>query len=408
MIERDIFSILNKDLTRKEIMALVGPRQIGKTTIMKELFKKCENNGNFISFENFKLRDLFENNIELFIETYVKNNKFLFIDEFQYAKNGGKQLKFIFDSYDNIKIVISGSSQPELAIHSLQYLVGRVRIYEILPLTFKEFIQYKSNLNKVLFNEIRNQDSFKLISLYFEEYLIYGGYPCVVVENTFDEKKLKLQDIVNTYLLKDIKDILSYKNIYEFENVLKKLALQDGKLLNKSSISMDFEINKNKISEIISVLSKTYVLYLLQPYFNNKSKELIKSPKTYFLDLGFKNLLINNFNNLDLKSDKGEIYENFICNQLFRSNFKLNFWNEKNRYEVDFVLEKDGNIYGFEIKSKLSNSNLTNSLKKFIEEFSPKIIYVFNENIDDEIKYEKTKVIFTNYMNIFKVIENFK
>lgn len=408
MIERDIFLRLNKDLNRKEIMALVGPRQIGKTTLMKELFKKCEKNGNFISFENFKLRDLFENNIELFIETYVKNNKFLFIDEFQYAKNGGKQLKFIFDSYDNIKIIISGSSQPELTIHSLQYLVGRVRIYEILPLTFKEFIRYKSNVNKVLFDEIQNQDSFKLISLYFEEYLIYGGYPCVVVENTFDEKKLKLQDIVNTYLLKEIKDILSYKNVYEFENVLKKLSLQDGKLLNKNSISMDFEINKNKISEIINVLSKTYVLYLLQPYLSNKSKELIKSPKTYFLDLGFKNLLINNFNNLELKSDKGEIYENFICNQLFRNDLKLNFWNEKNRYEVDFVFEKNGNIYGFEIKSRLSNSNLTNSLKKFIEEFSPKLIYVFNENIDDEIKYEKTKVIFTNYMNVFKVIENLK
>ena len=149
LIKRDILKRLKKDLKRKEIIALVGSRQVGKTTIMKELQKEVIDQSIFLTFEKLEDLKIFEEDIDFFISKYVKNNKFLFIDEFQYAQSGGQQLKYIYDTCQ-IKIIISGSSEPELAIHSLQYLVGRVFIYKIYPLTFKEFINFKSNENNFL------------------------------------------------------------------------------------------------------------------------------------------------------------------------------------------------------------------------------------------------------------------
>lgn len=405
IIKRDIFENLKKNLNRKEIIALVGSRQVGKTTLMRELEKDIKGESTFLTFENLDDLRLFEEDINYFIKKYVENKKYLFIDEFQYAKNGGQKLKFIYDTKD-IKIIISGSSQPELAIHSLQYLVGRVFIYEIFPLTFKEYLNYNSIQDNFLLNEISSQERFSYIKNYFEDYLIFGGYPKVILEKTKEDKIAVLSNLVNSYLLKEIKDILEYKNIYEYENMLKKLAMQDGSILNKNSISQDLGIHNNKVAEMINILEKTYILGVTRPFLKNKSKELIKSPKTYIQDLGFKNSLIKNFNEINLKTDKGEIYENFIYNAALKNDIKLNFWNLQNRNEIDFVYEYNGQTYGFEVKSKLKDDKLTNSMKKFIEMFNPKVLYIFNENIDSEYEFEKTRIIFTNYLNIFYIIDN--
>ncbi len=136
------------------------------------------------------------------------------------------------------------------------------------------------------------------------------------------------------------------------------------------------------------------------PFLKNKIKEQIKSPKTYFIDLGVKNSLVKNFNTLEFKIDKGEIYENFILNQLIRMKKDIKFWNLDQISEMDFVYEENGNIIAIEIKSKLKDNKISNSIKKFIEYNSPKIVYVFNENIESELKYKTTKIIFTHYLII--------
>ena len=398
LIKRDILKRLKKDLKRKEIIALVGSRQVGKTTLMKELQKEVIEQSIFLTFEKLEDLKIFEQDIDFFISKYVKNNQFLFIDEFQYAQSGGQQLKYIYDTCQ-IKIIISGSSEPELAIHSLQYLVGRVFIYKIYPLTFKEFINFKSNENNFLLQEHSSQKRLAYLEKYFEEYLLYGSYPEVVKEEEKDVKITILENLVNSYLLKEIKDILSYKNIFEYETLLQRFALQDGALLNKNTFSQELGIYNNKINEMTSILEKTYILSLVRPFLRNKIKEQIKSPKSYIQDLGFKNTLIKNFNPLSLKQDKGMVYENFICNTLLRNGIKVCFWNIQNRHEVDFVYEKDGNIIGIEVKSKLKNDSITTSMKKFIELLKPSHLYVFNENIDASKKIDNTEIIFTHFIN---------
>lgn len=402
LIKRKIFSKLIKELENNKIVALVGSRQVGKTTLMKALKEKAKNS-EYLTFDDIEILDLFENNIKLFIDKYVKFNKTLFIDEFQYAKNGGKNLKYIYDT-NKCKLFISGSSSPELTINSLQYLVGRVKIINIHPLTFEEFLEYKDNKKILFLNSIRENELNNLKND-FEEYIKFGGYPGIV---TSKDKVEDLKNLIRTYLFKEIKDVLAYKNIHEYEILMKRLSVQDGSLLNKSSISNDLDINRKKIDELINILANTFILNIVKPFYKNKSKELIKSPKVYFQDLGLKNSLLNNFNEVNLREDKGTILENFILSQFLRSGFELNFWNWKNIHEMDFVFEKDGKIIGIEVKSKLKSSKLNLSIKKFIDEKKPSKIFIFNENIQDKYIYKKTEIVFLNHLQFYQVIKEFK
>lgn len=404
-IQRDIVKDIENVLKRKEIIAIVGARQIGKTTIMDYFYEKVKTSkSNFITFDDLDVLNLFENNINLFIEKYVLGKEFLFIDEIQYSKNSGRYLKLIYDKY-KIKIFISGSSKSEVAIHSLQYLVGRVFIFECYPLSFKNFIDFFSKENSFLFSKMRKFEDFAILEKKFSEYLKFGGYPEVILEKRVGVKKEILRNIKNTYLLKEIRGVLNYRDLSEFENMLKKLALQDGKILNKSSVAMDLGIHNNKIREIIDVLEKTTILNVVRPYLSNKSKELIKSPKTYLFDLGFKNSIINNFNGLDLKQDKGEIYENFILNSFVKAGLSVNFWNYRSLHEMDFVVEGEGGVFGFEVKSKVKGAKISSSLKKFIDLNKVKRVYVFCENLDAKKKYNGCEIVFTHYLNVFWIID---
>ena len=401
IIKRKILPKLINELNDKKITALVGSRQVGKTTLMKEIKKKTKDS-EYITFDDLEILDIFENNIKLFIEQYVKKNKILFIDEFQYAKNGGKNLKYIYDT-EKCKLFISGSSSPELTINSLQYLVGRVNIINIYPLTFDEYLNYK-DVKKVSYLKSTRNKELNNLKNYFEDYLKTGGYPGIVTsKNKFED----LKNLIRTYLFKEIKDVLAYKNIHEYEYLMKRLSIQDGSLLNKSSISNDLDINRKKIDELINVLANTYILNIVKPFYKNKSKELIKSPKAYFQDLGLKNALLNNYNDLSLREDKGTILESFVLSQFIRNNIELNFWNWKNIHETDFVFEKDGEVIGIEVKSKLKSAKLTLSMKKFIEELKPSKLYVLNENIQEAFIYKKTKIEFLNYLQVYQVIREY-
>lgn len=409
MIHRTIYSRLEKLYQKPDILALIGARRVGKTTLMNMLYTSEEKRKKlFLSFDDQKVLSIFEEDIDEFIRIFVQDNEVIFIDEFQYATHGGKKLKYLYDKL-NIKIVISGSSAPELTIQSLQYLVGRVFIEEIQPISFKEFIKYKDESKLTLLDSI-SPSSISLIKPLFEEYITYGGYPQVILETTHEDKKLRLKQIVNTYLLKEIRDILQYKDSYKFEKLLSILAMQDGSIINKSKLSSLLEISNQKLNEMIEVLEKTYVITQLRPYTNTKIKELIKSPKIYFKDLGFKNYLLNEFKPLSSRLDKGVIYENFILNSLIYLEKKILFYNYKNSSEVDFLVEVERESHiAIEVKSYLETPKVERGLYSYIEKYSPLKTLIFNENI-----IEKNHIIhnynftFDYYSSIFSIEKYFK
>jgi len=405
MIEREIYPKLEKYMKKKEILALIGSRQAGKTTLMQQLYDNLKNNKkNFITFEEPKILHLFEQDNDDFYNLYVKNYDFLFIDEFQYAKNGGKKLKLLFDKY-KIKIVISGSSAADLSIHSLSYLVGRVFVFEIYPLTFKEFLKYRNQDLMPLYESGINENNFSFLIDLYEEFLKYGGYPQVVIEDTEEEKITALNSLTNTYLLKEIRDVLGFSDSYEFEKLLKILAIKDSGILNKSTIASDIEITLPKLDTLLNILEKTFIMYRLRPLTQKQVKELIKSPKLYFMDLGFKNILVNNFNSTELRTDRGAIYESFILNELVKMGYKPKFYNYKNSSEVDFLIEEGGKTIGIEVKSKLSKLKIERGLRVYIEKYKPSKIYIFNLNIKGTMKVNNTDIIFTNHLNIYNIFK---
>lgn len=407
MIKRNIFKKLQKFIKNKEILALIGSRQVGKTTLMNMLFDEIKEEKIMISFENQKILALFETNLDEFVEQYVKSNKYLFIDEIQYSNKSGQNLKYIYDSFD-IKIVISGSSATDLSIKSLSYLVGRVLVFEIFPLTFEEFISYRSIDDLNFYNRGLKAETLDFIKNSFEEFLVYGGYPKVVVSKTKNEKEEIIKNLVNSYILKEIREILSFENSYEYEKLLEIMAVKNGGILNKSNIASDSGINMQKIDLMLDILEKTYILKKVRPITIQKIKELIKSPKVYFQDLGFRNAILETFTSTDLRVDKGFIYENFILSELIKAGIKVKFYNYKNISEVDFIIEKNGKTIAIEIKSSINNENIDKSYRNYIDKYSPDEFYIFNEKYFSEVKYNNTKVVFTHFLNIFQTINKLK
>jgi len=405
MIKRRIYEKAKKYMKKKEILAIIGARQVGKTTIMEELFNEEKRNKLFLSFEKQSDLHLFENDIESFITLYIKPYEVIFIDEFQYAKAGGKNLKYIFDVFKK-KIVISGSSYPELTLNSLSYLVGRYLIIEVFPFDFEEFLNFKNKNLPILLGKI-NSNNLNLFKTYFEEFLKFGSFPNTILSENNEEKKENLQLTLNSYILKEIREIIQYKESHEFEKVLEILAISDSTLINKSNISSDTGINVKKITEILSILEKTFMLTILKPYEERKIRELIKSPKTYFLDLGIKNSLLKNFSELHLKQDKGAIYESFILNEFRKRSIIVKFYNYKNSSEVDFLYKKDtGETIAIEIKSSLKRAKLSRGLISYIKKYKPSKVIIFNESLFEEIEFEGVKIIFTHFLNIYSLFED--
>lgn len=382
-INRDLEKTIKKYLSSKEIIAVVGPRQCGKTTLLQYITKDLKKI-NSISFDDSKTLRLFEEDIDSFIEKHVKNYNYLFIDEVQYSKDSGKKLKFIHDS-TKIKILISGSSAPDLSIQNLKYLVGRIFIFHLYPFSFSEFLKAKSPALENIYKKANYKTEIqKQLNKLLIEYITYGGYPRVVLSKTQEEKKLTLDNIYNTFLLKEIKEILQLSENDKLISLMKALSLQIGNLINYEELSNVTGFSFAQLKKYLKILEETYICQRLSPFFTNKRTELIKIPKIYFIDLGLRNTCINNFNTE--RTDKGAMLENFIFSELIKKEKQIKFWRSKGGAEVDFILEDKIPI---EVKTK-STKNIPKSLHSFIEKYKPKKGFILTL---DQTKTKKHKNI---------------
>ncbi|MEA1963175.1 MAG: ATP-binding protein [Patescibacteria group bacterium] len=359
-IKRNIEEKIRKYLNRPEIIAIVGARQSGKTTTLKQIYKGLEG-AVFLTFEDQQILSLFENNIKQFAETYVQGNKYLFIDEFQYTDNGGKLLKYLYDSYD-IKIIISGSSAVDLTVKAIKFLVGRIFVLEMHPFDFYEYLLYRDlnyakvyEKNKIDLNKCEKNflaaEQMKVFRDYYEEYAIWGGYPQVVLSDDKDVKREVLKNIYNTYFLREVKDILGLVDDYKLSKLIKVLSLQIGNLVDYRNISQISDFSFLTLKKYINFLSKIYVSDFVAPFYKNKKKEIIKNPKIFFFDMGLRNFVIDDFRNFDSRTDAGALLENAVWSQLKKNGYEAHYWRDKNKNEIDFILKlKNKKIIAIEIK----------------------------------------------------------
>lgn len=383
-----ILESLKKHLSDKRHSILIGARQVGKTTVVKQLaaFLKSENKKvYYLTFEDPAiLANINEHPENIFNYTDHPNDLssrqriYIIIDEVQYAKDPSNFLKLLYDKYENkVKIIATGSSAFYINRDFKDSLAGRKKIFELYTLSFKEFLQFK-NSDELLDEYIKMQKRStytslkeKQLRLYFNEYLNYGGYPAVVLEKNIGYKKELLAELVNSYMKKDIQEAAIREEL-KFFNLVKILSHQTGNLVNQHELSNSLKTAVGTIDNYLYLLSKCFHIHLLPPKSGNIRKELTKMPKIYFNDLGMRNYLCNTFNKIELRHDKGALIENYAYIRL-RDMYgldSLRFWRTADGNEVDFVIEENLNK-GLAYEIKYSETQFKSSkYKKFKEAYT--------------------------------------
>lgn len=385
-IPRKISSELEEHLTSQEISLILGPRQAGKTTIMLKLVENLREKDRPTAYFNLDViedRLHFQSQHTLLdrLEKIVGRRKaVVFIDEIQRLENAGLFLKGLFDLKTGHKFIVSGSGSLELKANIVEPMTGRKRVFFCLPLSFSEFAAFKTGVNFQNVSENLETNPFERERL-INEYLTYGGYPRVVLAPTHEEKINLLKEIYQSYLEKDVQLLLGVEKETSFQTLVKILADQVGNLINRSELSNTLGLAQKTLEKYLFLLEKTFVISLVRPFFRNVRKELRKSPKVYFVDLGFLNLARRNTSLIN-QPVEGSLFENACFLRLAEVNplDSLNFWRSVSGAEVDFVVNpKTGrDLIPFEVKTSLPKKGVVGkSLVSFISTYQPKHAYFY-------------------------------
>ena len=379
-----------------EIIAIIGPRQCGKTTLMYHIAENLDSDKiSIIDFEDRDELNLFTHDIKAFADLHVEGQEYVFIDEFQYAADGGRNLKYIYDKFP-AKIFITGSSSTELSVQSIQYLVGRIFVFNLYPLSFKEYLNFRTpKLNKVLIETSEPSDEIiQRVNSYYADFQIYGGYPRVVLSSTNGEKETVIKNIFNTYLLREINQILNFRDEFKLTRLISALALQIGSSVNYNELSSVTGFNYKDLLEAIGILEKTFVIERSTPYYKNKRLELVKAPKFFFIDNGFRNMAIKNFMPVLSRTDVGALNENFIATELVKKGCPIRYWRTKSKAEVDFIIEDRGEVIPVEVKTTLHKPSISRSFRSFLDKYSPSQGFIASNQLYDEITINNVTITF--------------
>jgi len=389
-------------LNKKEISLIVGPRQVGKTTMMLLLEQELKRQGKATLFLNLDRewdKRYFATQEDLIKKIRLELGHqagYVFIDEIQRKENAGLFLKGIYDSNLPYKFIVSGSGSLELKEKIHESLAGRKKVFELRPVSFDEFVNFRTeNRYEDRLKEFFNVESEKR-KLLLEEYLNFGGYPQVVLSEQEREKREIIDEIFHSYLEKDISYLLKVEKIDAFYNLVRILSSQLGRLLNYSRVAGELNISQKTLKNYLWYGEKTFVLQKLTPYFSNVRKEIVKSPVYYFYDLGLRNYSIGRFGGL---VDYGPIFENFVLNiikeRIRWSGATVHFWRTKDKAEVDFVVHTGEKIIPIEVKyQELTRPIIARSLRSFIEKYSPEKAVVVNLVLMEKVKIGETEVVF--------------
>ena len=385
---RYLYKKLEKHLAHKNYTIVTGARQVGKTSLLRQLYSYLLENGEDASLLNLEDKDLLaeldanpksvfnlvKTKPKRIIEGKQKQRIYLLIDEIQYLEDPTNFLKLLYDEYEyNVKIVATGSSAFYIDRKFKDSLVGRKQIFHLFPLSFNEFVVFKRSpkINteiSFMVSEPNYKSGYQMnIKGLLMEYLRYGGYPAVVLEDDEDEKIRLLDDIKNSYLRRDIIESgITKEN--KFFMLIKLLADQVGNLVNNNELGNTLGLDNKTVENYIYILQKCFHVDLVRPYHSNLRKELTKMPKLYFNDIGLRNAILDRFENARHRMDRGMLFENFIYTQL-RIKHKPNaihFWRTIGGNEVDFVIEEEYNKgYALEVKWECSKYKAS-KYKKFV------------------------------------------
>ena len=329
----------------KKVLVLLGARQVGKTTLLKNSFPDAC----FVNIEKGEYVDIFNKRdvqqINNILTSKGNKSQILILDEIQRLNNPGLTAKVIHDELPNIKLIISGSSSLEIASKAAESLAGRKTTFLLFPLTIKERLVQIGKLDK----GIDQYQAEILLSMNF------GLYP-ETIEVT--NKENYLLELVDSTLLKDVFYLNLVKNTKNLYSLLKLLAYQIGQQVNISDIAQRLGIARETVNSYIEILKQLYIIFTLPPYTKKRRDEIEKTEKIFFYDLGIRNAIINDFSPVQYRVDFGNIFENYVVCELMKLNkykelrFNFYYWRTKWGSEVDLVLVKDDEVLAYEIKTR--------------------------------------------------------
>lgn len=406
-IKRKLENTILRYLEAREILAVIGPRQSGKTTLLQRIQSGLPD-ALFLSLEDVETLELFDQDIKSFAKRYL-NSRYLFIDEFQYSKKGGKQLKYLYDAYPLNKIIISGSSALDLTVRAIKFLTGRIFVFHLYPLDFEEFIACRDETLLPLYRECRahvrltegavfmaavSAPVSRSLSALLDEFIVWGGYPRVALARDDEERRVVLKNIYNTYFLRDIKDTLGLVDDFKLAKLIKAVAIQTGQLVAYQSLAQIAGYDFAALKRYLSILEKTFICFPVSPFFRNKQKEIVKNPKFYFFDTGFRNHVLGDFKRPNERADQGSAYENFVISQLVKAELPARFWRTKAGAEVDFVAETERGLLPIEVKSDPGKQRVPRSLNAFIDQYRPAQAVVLRRESGEHERIGETEVHF--------------
>lgn len=392
-ILRDITVRSQKYLDSEEILLFIGARQAGKTTVLKQIMERLKNQkakSYFLNLEDPEYLDLLNKNPKNLFKILpmdLKKRNFVFIDEVQYLSNPSNFLKYIFDEHkQNIKLIVSGSSAFYIDKKFRDSLAGRKKIFNVFTVSFNEFLRFKKEdeLSKKNFYEISLEEKNK-IGLFYREYLVFGGYPRVVL-SPLDEKEEVLKEIAYSYIKKDIYEA-NVRQDEVFYKLFKILANQAGNLVNSSELANTLGVSKTAIDNYLYIMQKSFHINLIKPFFGNVRKELTKMPKVFFLDTGLRNFFAGSFDPFETRKDRGMLLENAVFRQLLEkyNHEDIKFWRTIAHNEVDFVINGE---LALEVKADVQKLK-TKNYRVFLDRY-PDIKFTlvsFEPNIDSINSY---------------------
>lgn len=365
IIKREIAELIKKKIIPNKVIIINGARRVGKTFLLRELIKDINMPHLLLNGEDINTHELISKKSVGNYRHMLGSKKMLIIDEAQKIPEIGGILKLIVDELPGIRIVVTGSSAFDLRNMTGEPLTGRKYSFTLFPLSEREFLQVDS--------PVERSDKLK-------QRLVYGCYPELLHLSDTVEKKEYLNEIISSYLLRDIFVFENIKHSSRIFNLLRLIAYQTGNLVSYHELGTQLLISKNTVEKYLDLLSKVFILFKVEGFSRNLRKEITKSSKWYFYDNGIRNAIIANFSDADFRSDTGQLWENYIIServkyqQYKRRQTNNYFWRTYDQQEIDWIEETDGSVSGFEFKLSDFKAKVPSAWRKTYPDAGFKVI----------------------------------
>ncbi len=339
MIRRKLENIIEQKIGKGKAILILGARQTGKTTLIKEIANKSQIETLYLNADLPVVQQQLQYPGIVELKQLIGNAKMVFIDEAQRIQNIGITLKIVVDELPEVQLIVTGSSAFELTSEVNEPLTGRKYEYRLFPVSWIEMVEHSNYLESV--SQLNQR-------------LIFGMYPDVI-QNLGNEKEI-LFNLTESYLFKDIYTFRQIRKPEFLQKLLQALAFQVGSEVSYNELSNLLQIDRKTIIHYVDLLEKAFIIFRLPAFSRNFRKELSSKIKIYFYDTGVRNALINDFRPLDFRNDKGALWENFLISERLKSNHyalrRVNsyFWRTHQKSEIDYIEEADGKLDVFEFK----------------------------------------------------------